>query len=71
MAIIDGIGRDGIGCNWIVKQLLKNEFQNSWPQIASQGFKDRFKNMWEYYLSYCEVGFIAGTTDVSHFVITK
>ena len=51
--------------------IWKNEFQNAWPQIASQGFKDRFKKMWEYYLSYCEVGFIAGTTDVSHFVITK
>ena len=49
----------------------QNKFQNSWPQIASQGFKNRFKKMWEYYFSYCEVGFTEGTTDVSHFIITK
>ena len=51
--------------------IWNNKFQNSWPQIASQGFKDKFKKMWEYYFSYCEVGFIEGTTDVSHFIITK
>jgi len=51
--------------------IWNNKFQNSWPQIASQGFKDKFKKMWEYYFSYCEVGFTEGTTDVSHFIITK
>ncbi len=51
--------------------IWNNKFQLSWPEIASQGFKTRFKKMWEYYLSYCEAGFIEGTTDVSHFIITK
>ena len=51
--------------------IWNNKFQNSWPQIASQGFKDKFKKMWEFYFSYCEVGFTEGTTDVSHFIITK
>ena len=46
-----------------------NKFQESWPKISSLGFNLRFKKMWEYYLSYCEVGFIAGTTDVSQFII--
>jgi cyclopropane-fatty-acyl-phospholipid synthase len=40
-------------------------FLQAWPQIAALGFDDRFKRMWEYYLSCCEVGFQLGTVDVS------
>jgi cyclopropane-fatty-acyl-phospholipid synthase len=28
------------------------------------GFDERFRRMWEYYLSYCEVGFNVNATDV-------
>ena len=52
-------------------QIWNNKFQMEWPIIASQGFSLRFKKMWEYYLSYCEVGFISGSTDVSQFIIKK
>ena len=53
-------------------QLWNQKFQKAWPDIASQqGFSLRFKKMWEYYLTYCEVGFITGATDVSHFVLKK
>ena len=52
-------------------QIWNDKFQTSWPEIASQGFSLRFKKMWEYYLSYCDVGFLTGATDVSHFVIKK
>jgi cyclopropane-fatty-acyl-phospholipid synthase len=52
-------------------QIWNDEFQSSWPDIASQGFSLRFKKMWEYYLSYCEVGFLTGATDVSQFIIKK
>ena len=52
-------------------QIWNNKFQNSWPEIASQGFSIRFKKMWEYYLSYCETGFLTGATDVSQFIIKK
>ena len=37
---------------------------HAWPQIAAQGFDPRFRRLWEYYLSYCEAGFRAGTIDV-------
>ena len=30
---------------------------------------ERFKRMWQYYLSYCEGGFRAGRTDVSQIVL--
>ena len=52
-------------------QIWNNKFQIAWPNIAAQGFSLRFKKMWEYYLSYCEAGFISGATDVSQFIIKK
>tara|TARA_Y100001970_G_scaffold1388_1_gene1698 strand:- start:28432 stop:29403 length:972 start_codon:yes stop_codon:yes gene_type:complete len=51
--------------------LWNNEFQNSWQDLVKLGFNDRFKRMWEFYLSYCETGFISRSTDVSHFLINK
>ena len=52
-------------------QIWNHKFQLEWPNIASQGFTLRFKKMWEYYLSYCEAGFISGSTDVSQFILKK
>ena len=53
-------------------QLWNQKFQKAWPDIAiQQGFSLRFKKMWEYYLTYCEVGFLTGATDVSHFILRK
>ena len=51
--------------------LWNNQFQLSWQDLVNQGFSERFKRMWEFYLSYCETGFISKSTDVSHFVIKK
>lgn len=42
----------------------QNRFQDAWPLIRNQGFDERFKRMWEYYLAYCEAGFRAGAIDV-------
>ncbi len=47
------------------------EFQNSWQELVKLGFNDRFKRKWEFYLAYCETGFITESTDVSHFLINK
>ncbi len=43
----------------------RRRFLRAWPEIEALGFDGRFKRMWEYYLSYCEVGFAAGAIDVS------
>ena len=51
--------------------LWNNKFQNSWNQISKQGFPLRFKRMWEYYLCYCQAGFISKATDVSQFLIKR
>jgi len=42
----------------------RERFIAAWPQIAGQGFDERFRRLWEYYLCYCETGFRAGTIDV-------
>lgn len=36
-------------------------------EIAALGLDDRFQRMWDYYLAYCEAGFVAGAVDVSLF----
>jgi cyclopropane-fatty-acyl-phospholipid synthase len=46
-------------------------FDAAWPQIADLGFDDRFKRMWQYYLSYCEGGFRSGRVDVSQIVLER
>lgn len=51
-------------------------FQHSWAEISAmetsrRRFDERFKRMWEYYLSYCEAGFRAGTIDVCRVAMSK
>jgi cyclopropane-fatty-acyl-phospholipid synthase len=52
-------------------------FQAAWPRIVSTTMlnlrpcDDRFKRMWEYYLSYCETGFRAGWTDVGQILLAR
>lgn len=52
-------------------KLWQRDFQHAWNDIKSLGFDARFKRMWEYYLSYCEAGFNAGTIDVGLFKIVN
>ena len=42
-------------------------FQHAWPSLQGQGFDERFKRLWEYYLTYCEGGFAAGAIDVGFY----
>ena len=47
------------------------EFLAKWPEIEPLGYDRSFRNLWEYYLSYCEAGFKTGRTDVGQFTIRK
>ena len=51
--------------------IWNSQFQDSWGDVSTIGFDSRFKRMWEFYFSYCETGFLSGSTDVSHFLIKK
>ena len=49
----------------------KENFNKSWNNISKIGFDEKFKNLWNYYLSYCETGFDTEHTDVSQFFLRK
>jgi cyclopropane-fatty-acyl-phospholipid synthase len=49
----------------------RTRFDAAWPLIADLGFDDRFRRMWQYYLSYCEGGFRSGRADVSQIVLER
>jgi cyclopropane-fatty-acyl-phospholipid synthase len=49
----------------------RHRFQRAWPAIKTPGFDDRFRRMWEYYLTYCQVGFEAGAVDVGLYKLVR
>ena len=52
-------------------QKWRINFLNSWDQISRQGFNSKFKNMWNFYLSYCEAGFKSKNIDLIQFSLCK
>ncbi len=42
-------------------------FERHWPAIEAQGFDERFRRLWRFYLAYCQAGFNSGCTDVLQF----
>ena len=45
-------------------QEWRKSFLNSWDLISRQGFNRSFKNMWDFYFSYCEAGFKSKNIDL-------
>jgi len=65
---------DAAGFGWSYARTLaawRARFDAAWPEIAEMGFDDRFKRMWQYYLSYCEGGFRSGRVDVGQIVLER
>jgi cyclopropane-fatty-acyl-phospholipid synthase len=48
-----------------------DRFRRAWPEIAALGFSERFRNLWEYYLAYCEAGFTTGAIDVGLYRLVR
>jgi cyclopropane-fatty-acyl-phospholipid synthase len=46
-------------------------FEAKWHDIRALGFDERFKQLWLFYLSYCEAGFRTGRTDVVQLELAK
>ena len=47
-------------------------FNERWSEVKSlRGFDDRFKRMWNFYLTSCAAGFHAGSIDVTQITVTK
>ena len=49
----------------------RNNFRSAWPALTPLGFDDHFRRLWEYYLAYCEAGFLSGNIDVRQVVLAK
>jgi cyclopropane-fatty-acyl-phospholipid synthase len=47
------------------------QFRAAWGDISPLGFDDRFKRLWQFYLSYCEAGFRTERTDVVQIALQK
>jgi cyclopropane-fatty-acyl-phospholipid synthase len=51
--------------------IWRNNFRAAWPSLRPLGFDERFRRLWEYYLAYCEAGFLSGNIDVRQLVFAK
>lgn len=52
-------------------RMWRDRFERAWPEIAQLGFDERFRRMWLYYLTYCEVAFERGAIDVGIYRLDK
>lgn len=48
-----------------------DRFKAKWSDIRALGFDERFKQLWLFYLSYCEAGFRTGRTNVVQLELAK
>ena len=46
-------------------------FNNNIDALAKDGYDERFSNMWRYYFSYCEGGFLERTISTVQLVLSK
>ncbi|MDZ7906666.1 MAG: cyclopropane-fatty-acyl-phospholipid synthase family protein [Cypionkella sp.] len=48
-----------------------DRFTDVWPQVAQMGFDERFRRMWEFYLTSCAGAFEGGTCDVVQVTVRR
>ncbi|RED13988.1 SAM-dependent methyltransferase [Pontivivens insulae] len=46
-------------------------FNARWDEVAALGFDDRFRRMWNFYLTSCAATFMTGTTDVIQMTVRR
>lgn len=46
-------------------------FNEKWDQIAEMGFDDRFRRMWDFYLTSCAAAFDSATVDVTQITVSR
>ena len=47
------------------------DFNNKWDNISAMGFDDRFRRMWNFYLTSCAATFESGNCDVTQITLQK
>lgn len=51
--------------------IWKKQFNEHWSENKPKGFDQRFHNMWNFYLAYCETGFKCESINVRFYKIRK
>ena len=46
-------------------------FNDRWDDVAALGFDERFRRMWNFYLTSCAASFHSGNTDVTQISVTR
>ncbi|SDD80868.1 SAM-dependent methyltransferase [Ruegeria marina] len=46
-------------------------FNEKWDQVAALGFDERFRRMWNFYLTSCGAAFDSGTCDVTQITVAR
>jgi cyclopropane-fatty-acyl-phospholipid synthase len=49
----------------------RTRFLDSWNELQTFGYDEKFKRLWLYYLGYCEGGFLERSTSAIHLVARK
>ena len=49
----------------------RNRFSNSYEYLLNKGYDETFRRLWEFYLCYCEGGFLERSISVVHVVATR
>jgi cyclopropane-fatty-acyl-phospholipid synthase len=49
----------------------RNRFNSSYESLLKKGYDETFKRLWEFYLCYCEGGFLERSISVVHVVATR
>jgi cyclopropane-fatty-acyl-phospholipid synthase len=49
----------------------RRRFHARWPSAEALGFDAKFRRLWDYYLCYCEAGFLEDVIDVGLYVIER
>lgn len=52
-------------------RLWHQSFNDKWDQIAEMGFDERFRRMWNFYLTSCAGAFKGGSCDVTQITIAR
>ena len=49
----------------------RRRFLRAYPELREKGYDERFRRLWEYYLCYCQGGFMERSISVVHLVATR
>ena len=52
-------------------RLWHARFNDQWDQVAAMGFDDRFRRMWNFYLTSCAATFHYANCDVTQITLSK